>query len=260
MALMDDDEMLVRSRLTDAAQDAPVFSGLQSRYRARRAPLQLALAGSAASALVAVIAGLAWVTMTGATQDGATEASCQSVLTYQGHRYNGAGDLVRTPRQGNSVGSAVRPGGCGEEERAVEVFAISGVSPTTAVITDEGVWVAKSLASWPSELAALRELVPCHGSGLMQISGTWASYLGPQPKQDYHPITPYVAVLEADQGKSLPLDAWKSVTVRVQVTEATVHASDFGLVKATLGGGARLLATVHCSGSTYVADSLNRAR
>lgn len=258
---MNELEQLLSRRLADAAQDAPEFAGLRrgAGMRSRRAgPWRLAVAGSVAAAVVAGVAALAWVTMAGPTQDNPGDAQCPSVLTYQGRTYVGQGDLVRVPRAGEPAGSGVLPAGCGESQRSIEVFSVAGVSSATAVGTDEGVWLAETVTSLPPELRALRQEVPCRGSGQHQVAGTWVSADGPQPEQDYVYSAPYVAVVKADQGDILPLDDWALLTVRLQVTKATVRGTDSGLIKATLGGDARLLATVHCSGSAFVVDSLDQ--
>lgn len=260
---MSDFEQRLREGLDRAAEQAPAFTGLAAdagpssdgRRFSWRAPLLVA----AALALLAGGVGL-WAVLDGPDQGG--DAGCAAIVVYDGTRYVGAGGmegLERMPRLGEVIGEARDPG-CDDGNgaalpRTLEVRALHGVAPATAVMADDNLYVAESLARWPDELAPLRQPVRC-ANDITVVTGDWISYEGPMPEQDAELAPPYIAVIVADHGAGLPLERWASVTLRVKVTDATVGGTDAELVKAALQGGRPITAAVHCDDGAFVADRL----
>jgi hypothetical protein len=68
---------------------------------------------------------------------------------------------------------------------------------------------------------------------------------------------PYVAVIRADHGESLPLDQYAAVTIEVQVTSGTRGGAEPRLVREALRGSTPLNVRVHCDGGRFIAESIS---
>ena len=257
----------LRRHLQGAAEDAPRFTGLRAdpprvtagpdRSRRRLAPV---LVGVAAAV---VLAGVVVVSVvgrdSGRDSEPGSEAACAAVVDYDGLRYVAAGEVLRSPRPGPVLGEGTVPGcrdGNGAvASRTVEARAVPGVPAGVAVITDDGVFVAEGVTSWPRPLDDLRRPLACDGA-VTSVTGTWISMDGPMPSSDGRLDPPYVAVVVADEGAGLPLDRYLSVTLSVRVTDRTTGATDAALVRRGLQGGEAVTFVVGCDGEAYVADRM----
>lgn len=258
---MSDFERRLAAGLDRAAEQAPAFTGLAADARPasdrRRSSWRTPVLVAAALALLAGGVGF-WAVLDGPDRGGDTD--CAALIVYDGARYVGHGgpeSLDRMPRPGEVLGKAREPG-CDDgngaaQPRTLEVRAVPGVPPATAVMADDNLYLAESVTRWPDELAPLRQPVRCTDA-ITEVTGDWIAHEGPMPEQDAELKPPYVAVIVADHGAGLPLERWASVTIRVKVTDATDGGTDKELVKASLQGGAPLTAEVHCDGDAFVAD------
>lgn len=207
--------------------------------------------------VVAAATGLAgWMLLSG--QPGQTDGGlCAATMRFDGREYVGHGEVLRTPRLGDSIGTAATPDCNDFPGSTFDVFAIPGVPPSEAVFGDDGTWLRADPTSVPSEVREIQRLVTCTGTGRRVLAGRLVGHIGPPPTADYHAKAPYVAVFVADQGEHLPLVAYSSVTVRLRVRDKTVGGEDPDLVRAGLERGQRLTATVQCAGKAFEALSLS---
>lgn len=244
---------------TTADEDAPEFRGLGPRANHSRRWLL----ATAVVVAVLVAAGVSWWATGRGENNGGQEASCAAELVLGGRTYLGRGELVRVPRSGPAAGTgripACRHAQAGGRAQRVATFALSGVSPKTAVLADGTVWLSRSATTLPEPLRVLYRPVRCVGSG-----GTvWGRLSGidamPQDG-DYRVRTPYTATLVADRGPGLGLDEYSRVTVPVRVTGTTVGGHDPRLLRAALADGRRVVVTTHCDGSRFAATALKLAR
>ncbi len=268
-----DFESQLRTQLADAAERAPVFTGVDSeravtqtsaptdasRHRRRRRWLALAAAAAAVAAVAA--AGVSWWPVGSGGGDGA--AVCASELVLDGNVYQEDGELVRVPRHGPSLGKAVRPA-CGDGEgmsvaEQVEAFELPGVSPDIAFFANGGVWLSGGLQDWPAWAEELSKPVPCTGAGETTIGGTVIGINAPQVEKAYDFRIPYTANFLADEGSTLPLTEYTSVTIRMRVTAATTGGRDDEFLRLALSDAARVTATVRCDGAHFEATSLKLA-
>ncbi len=253
---MTDFETRLRTDLADAAEHAPEFTGLDrtARARRRRSRRVAAIPAAAAAALI-VVASAVWLAADRPPERAGTgDASCAALLEFQGRSYVGHGEPLRRPRPGRLLGTG--KAGCAGAD--LEVRALSGVDPTVAVMTDEGLFVSGSLRSLPPRVTELDLPVPCTESGTSSVTGDWESVEGPMPARDNALTPPYVAVLKAQRGSWLPLDRWEAVTIRVHVTAGTSGGTDPSLAEQALRGAEPVTATVHCERGDWVADGLTR--
>ena len=257
---MTDFETRLRHDLDRAADLAPTFRGVASdraadtdaRPHRSRTPGWRGLAlAAAAVAAVAATTPLWWPGADAPPE----EASCAAVMEVGTVRYVAHGELLRVPRPGRDLGAATVLGCDDVADRTVRAAALPGVDSTEAVLADGSAWVVDD-GSVPEELQILSQPVRCSGAGTQTLGGDWISVRGAQPDQDGALGPPYVALVQADTGESLPLETWSSVRVEVEVTSQTAGGADPALVARTLQGGAPVQAEVTCVGGRYVASSL----
>jgi hypothetical protein len=185
--------------------------------------------------------------------------SCPSKMTFEGRVYWGHGGQVRAPRPGPILGRGQLSACSDEGSSAFEVSRFPGVQPQHVVLAIGGVWVADAFRGepLPSKVLALDAPVRCVGND--ELVGDWISYVGPEAEPEGHVVRPYVAVLEAEQGASLPLRRYASVDVRVHVTSETSGTNDELLAEKSLRGSSLVRVSVHCESDQFVADRIELA-
>jgi hypothetical protein len=258
-----DFESQLRRQLHRAAEGAPRFTGLRPESpgdggepeRPRRR-LAAVLVGAVAAA---VIAGVVVANVVGGERELDGEASCAAAADFRGVGYVGAGELLRTPRPGSVLGQATVPacddGNGSAGPRDVTVWEVPGVSPGTAVMAADRLYIAEDVTAWPPALEALRRAVACTDA-VTSVSGAWTSAEGPMPTEDGRLEPPYVAVVAADGGAGLPLARYSSVSLPIEITERTTGAGDRNLVRRGLQAGEAVTVDVHCEGDDFVADRI----
>ena len=177
-------------------------------------------------------------------------------MIFDGQTYWGHGGQVRIPRPGPVVGQG-KMASCGEGTSSTfDVARFPGVEPQRVVLALGGVWLGDAYRSepLPAEVVALEASVPCTRADV--LVGDWISYVGPDVDSDGALKRPYVAVFQANEGSSLPLERYASVSVRVHVTSGTAGADDEELATKSLRGPSLVRASVHCEGDRFVADRL----
>ena len=256
---MTDFETRLRHDLDRAADLAPTFRGVaadraagtDARPHRSRTPGWRGLA-LAAAAVAAVAATPLWWPGADSTPE---EASCAAVMEVGTVRYVAHGELLRVPRPGRDLGAATVLGCSDVADRAVRAAALPGVHPAEAVLADGSVWVVDG-GRVPEDVQILSRPVRCSGAGTQSVGGDWVSVRGAPPDQDGALSPPYVALIQADTGDSLPLETWSSVRVEVEVTPRTAGGADPGLVTRALQGDAPVQAQVTCASGRFVASSL----
>ena len=256
---MTDFETRLRHDLDRAADLAPAFrgvaadraAGIAARPHRSRTPGWRGLALAAAVAAVAATTPLWWP----GADSPSEEASCAAVMEAGTVRYVAHGEVLRVPRPGRDLGAATVLGCSDVADRAVRAAALPGVDVTEAVLADGSVWVVDG-GRVPEEVQILSRPVRCSAAGTQTVGGDWVAVRGAQPEQDGALRAPYVALIQADTGDSLPLETWSSVRVEVEVTPRTAGGADPGLVGRALQGGVPVQAEVTCAGRRFVASSL----
>lgn len=277
-AVDEDFETRLRQRLREAADEAPTFRGLDARLSPEAAtgatgsaPRRRAHRWLAAAAAVLVLAGAGgtwWATHPtsgGGTGDGdGGAASCAAMLKLDGRTYYGWGDLTRTPRVVDRLGRATMPA-CGDDSpaRQIRPFALPGVPVDTAVFAEGTVWLNRTLPEMRKGLpAALRDLtrpVQCHGNAPAVMTGSMND-ISPMPSDDdLRMRPPYTVTVVATTGEGLSLDRYRSVVVRLRITQDTTGV-DPAVLQAALWDGKPVSARWHCDGTAFVADSLRLNR
>ena len=157
---MSDFERNLRTQLADAANDAPVFTGLsaarvaQAREGATTSPdTPKRTANSvsprrgprvwlvAAAAVVVIAAGGLWWTNSHGTPP-PDAASCPSELRLGSEVYVENGGLLRVPQPGPALQRAATRAACGDPKAGgpVTAYALPGVAASVGFFAEGGVW------------------------------------------------------------------------------------------------------------------------
>jgi len=218
---------------------------------------RLAWTLAVAATVVALVAGGTWLAaMSGETES--PDSSCAAEIVFDGRTYAGYGDPLRVPRRGEPLGVATTPA-CADGQYAggeeLEVWTVPGVEPHVALMADGVVWIEGRESALPEQLQELTEPVGCTAAGESTVTGRLVGVEAPIGEEEFEPRPPYLATLVADEGASLPLARYSSVTIEVQVTATTDGGDDAELVAAALRDGAHLDIAVVCTAGRFRATS-----
>ncbi|GAB2888224.1 hypothetical protein [Nocardioides pacificus] len=188
---------------------------------------------------------------------GPGDASCASLLEYDGHEYSGFGELRRTP----AVTGRVEPGfapGCDDgngaaESYDVEVAELADISSDRAVLVNGTVYVRTDL-DFPEEIRIWFTSPRCVEDGPFEVDGDW---LAVSPSLTTEPAgalrAPYWVELKVSAGPRRYL----GTTIRVRVTAATDPGLRNDDARTSLQEGGGLRADVTCREGRFVATGLS---
>ncbi len=185
-----------------------------------------------------------------------SEALCASLLEYDGHRYNGHGELKRDPATTGRVdaGTAL---GCDDgngaaPDRQVQVAELADVAMDRAVLVEGTVYVRSDLP-FPKTARAWFVAPACDSDRRFELRGDWLSVKSPhRPRFDGDLRPPYRLGVHVTGGP----DEYVGATIQVHVTERTDPALGSKDVKTSLWEGGGVVAQVQCEDGDFLANGL----
>jgi len=219
-------------------------------------------------AIAAFILGLAVVAIVFSafrgTERGDTGAgSCASLIVFEGNRYLGRGVGVQ-PVPGEILGVAVMPAcddtgqGSGGPDERIEVAALPGVEPTTAVVEadDPGstIFIRDGIDQLPPELTAYFEAPTCRpGDAPIGLEGTWLGILGTDGHTELDMDPPYDVDMLVEHSTVTRYErAYLTIGVPTSLGRPLTRED----VRTSLWEGGGIQITASCSGDLFVAQRI----
>jgi hypothetical protein len=184
-------------------------------------------------------------------------ASCADLVTYDGHRYHGNGELQRTPATVGAAGTASRipcddgNGESGAEE--MDVAELRDVPLDQAFLSHDQLYVRDD-RELPAAARAWFEPTTCDAPEPFELTGRWLGVESPREvRSDGDIRPPYRITAWVTAGPA----AYVDTRVTVHATRQTDPQLGPGDVKRSLWEGGDVTAQVHCDGGRFVADGLS---
>jgi hypothetical protein len=208
------------------------------------------------TALVALLALLALVGCDTSSNDRRAEGDCAAVVDYDGHRYQGHGELVRAPATTGRVETGTEPScddGTGEAGGGtVQVEELAALPMSRAVLVRGSLYV-RSDRPFPEAARSWFRAPACASAGEIRLAGAWLAVDEAQePRFDGDLRAPYRVQVRVADG---PED-YRGTVVWIRADEDTRPTLEPEDVRTSLWEGGGLVARVRCEGGAFRATSL----
>lgn len=205
---------------------------------------------------LATAAALLTACSSGGGVAGFGDPGCAAIVEYDGHRYWGHGELVRTPATTGRTETGVLPGcddGNGEAvPEEVTVEELEDLPLDEALLVNGSLYV-RGRGTVPAAARVWFEAPTCDEPGAFELTGAWVGVQSRRKARfdgDIRP--PYRISMWVDRGPASYVGT--RVTVRAEErTDPHLGPKD---IKQSLWKGGDVTARVHCQDGRFVADAL----
>lgn len=184
------------------------------------------------------------------------DASCASLIEYDGARYAGHGELRRDPAlTGRTDEGTVASCDDGEGDTGVESAVVEELVdlPLSRAFLSGGTVFLRQDRPFPEEIRDWFRPPGCEHEGDLALTGTWVGVRTTRAVRfdgDLRP--PYVVEMHVDDGD----DAYLGATLDVRATDLTDPALGPDDVRSSLWEGGDVRAVVRCEDGRFLATSL----